>query len=129
MQNALPFVETPLATIRYTAVDRVEVRFKPGQTLTVAGLAEMMTMRQRLGAAGKHRLIVFMQEESDFDLPMITTDHYTLIPQPNTEAVAWVVINDRNERFTRLYLAYWPPPFPSAVFHGEADARAWLEAV
>ncbi|MEO8589768.1 MAG: hypothetical protein ABI432_10395 [Flavobacteriales bacterium] len=129
MENELPFAETSLATIRYTAVDRVEVRFKPGQTLTVPGLAELMTVRQRLGAAGKHRLIVFMHDEMDFDMAMITTDHYTVIPQPNTEAVAWVVLNERNEQFTRLYLAYWPAPFPSEVFLAEAEARGWLEAV
>ncbi|HMC97704.1 MAG TPA: hypothetical protein VKG92_08630 [Flavobacteriales bacterium] len=129
MENELPFAETSLATIRYTAVDRVEVRFKPGQTLTVAGLAEIMTIRQRLGATGKHRLIVFMCEEMDFDLAMITTDHYAVHPQSNTEAVAWVTLNDRNEQFTRMYLSYWPSPFPSAVFRGEEEARAWLEAV
>ena len=57
---------------------------------------------------------------------MITTDHYKLIPQPNTVAAAWVVHNAWNEQFTRMYLAYWPPPFPSEVFHTEVDARSWL---
>lgn len=69
---------------------------------------------------------MLLPDHVDLDLDMITTDHYKVLPQPNTEAVAWVVRNERNETFTRLYLAYCPPPFPSDVFLTVDDARQWL---
>jgi hypothetical protein len=124
----LPERETALATIRYTAADRVEVVFKPNIPFTVAGIQEMLQVRSELGASGKHRVLILLPEHVEFDMAMITTDHYKVIPQPNTEAVAWVVRNERNATFTRLYLSYWPSPFPSEVFLLEADGRAWLES-
>jgi hypothetical protein len=125
----LPERETTLATIRYTAPDRVEVVFKPGIPFTVAGIQEMLQARKELGESGKHRVLILLPEHVEFDMAMITTDHYTVIPQPNTEAAAWVVHNERNATFTRLYLSYWPSPFPSEVFLLEADARVWLENI
>ncbi len=125
-QEQWPVVDTPLATVQWTAADRMEVRFKPRETFTVAGIQEMMQARQKLGEAGPHRVLVVMPDYVEFDMAMITTDHYTAVPQPNTLAVAWVTQNERNATFTRLYLGYFPPPFPSEVFLHEADGRAWL---
>ena len=119
--------DTELATVRCTAVDRVEVHFKPGHTFTVAGLQEMMQARQRLGeASGPHKALILLPDHVDFDMDMISTDHYRQVPQPHTLAVAWVARNERNATFTRMYLAYFPPPFPSEVFLTEDEGRAWL---
>ncbi|MCW5900791.1 MAG: hypothetical protein KIT10_16150 [Flavobacteriales bacterium] len=126
MSAAPPFRDTPLATVRYTAPDRVEVRFKPGVPFTVPGIEEMMRVRQELGAAGPHRAIMLLPDHVEFDIPMITTDHYAQLPQPNTLAVAWVARNERNATFTRMYLAAWPPPFPAEVFLEEEEAHQWL---
>ncbi len=126
MTNELPVKDTPLAVVSYTAADRVEVRFKPDLTFTVEGIQQMMVARQELGGNGPHKALIVMPEHVDFDLAMITTDHYKFVPQPNTLAVAWVVRTERNATFTRMYLAYFPPPFPSEVFLAEDEARAWL---
>jgi hypothetical protein len=126
LQQDLATVDTPLATLRCTAADRMEVHFKPGKTFTVEGIKQMMLARQKLGEAGPHRVLVVMPDHVDFDMSMITTDHYTAVPQPNTLAVAWVTQNERNATFTRLYLSYFPPPFPSEVFLLEAQGRSWL---
>ena len=107
----------------------MEVLFKPGIPFTVEGIQTMLQVRQELGSSGKHRVLIVMSEYVEFDKPMITTDHYTVIPQPNTEAVAWVVRNERNATFTRLYVSYWPSPFTTEVFLSEEEARAWLESV
>ena len=126
MANELPGQDTPLALMRYTAADRVEVHFKPDRTFTVEGIQQMMAARQQLGVSGPHKVLMIMPEHVDFDLAMISTDHYRQMPQPNTLAVAWVARTERNATFTRMYLAYFPPPFPSAVFLTEAEARTWL---
>jgi len=60
-------------------------------------------------------------------MSMITPDHYNGRPvEQYTTAVAWVVRNEHNERFTRLYFAYFQSPVPSAIFMEEEEARAWL---
>ncbi len=122
-------IDTPIATVQRTG-DLVEVRFKVDATLTVAGIMSIMQVRERL-AAGKALkiLIVFPQSEMDFEMSMITTDHYTAMPvQQFTRAVAWAAINDHNERFCKLYFAYFPSPVPSAIFMTEEEARTWLES-
>lgn len=47
--EGLPIVDTPLATVRYTAPDRVEVEFKPDITFSLEGVQRMMEARQTLG--------------------------------------------------------------------------------
>lgn len=126
MAMELPRRDTPLAEVRYTAADRVEVHFKPDITLTVAGVQTMMAARQELGGSGPHKVLMLLPDYVDFDMAMITTDHYEAVPQPNTLAVAWVARTERNATFARMYLAYFPPPMPSEVFLTEAEARAWL---
>jgi hypothetical protein len=119
--------DTPLAVVKQPAPERVEVHFKPGITLSVEGITSLLEARRSLGQGGPHRvLILFPDEEVDFQMRMIITDHYEQIPQPNTEAVAWVARTTWNERFIRMYLSYWPPPFPSQVFMEEVEARGWL---
>ena len=126
MDRTTTTVETSLAVIELVAPGRMEVHFKTGHTFTVEGIRSMLEARQQLGRSGPHRVLIVMPDVVDFDLTMITTDHYTEVPQPNTLAVAWVVQNERNATFTHMYLAYFPPPFPSEVFLLVADGRSWL---
>ncbi len=129
MENALPHLDTHLASIIYTSQDRVEVHFKPGVKLTPEGLFEMMMARQRLGGSGKHRVLMLLPEEILFDPKMVSTDHYGNVPQPNTEAVAWVVHNIGDAQITKLVLSRSKVSFPSKVFLEESEARKWLESV
>lgn len=120
-------IDTPLATIQRTAPDLVEVRFKPVITLTVAGIGSILEARETLGRSGPHRALIVMSPDMDFEMSMITTDHYAQRPVTQlSTAVAWVTTTPRNEQFTRLYFAYFPSPVPSAIFMREAEARDWL---
>lgn len=127
MVTELPKAETELVTIRYTASDRVEVRFKSGVRFTANRIAEMMKERARLGASGPHRVLMLMPEVIDFDPNMVQVEHYTNVPQPNTEAVAWVAHNLADAHITKLVVERGRPTFPWKVFLSEAEARAWLE--
>jgi len=122
-------IDTPIATIQRTAEDLVEVRFKPGVVLTVAGITAILQARQQsAGGVPLRVLIVFPTDEMDFDMSMITTDHYRAVPvEQFTRAVAWAAQNAHNERFCQLYFAYFPSPVPSAIFITEAEACAWLD--
>lgn len=129
MDSALPHVETPQATITYTATDRVEVYFKPGVRFTAEGMAELMKTRRRLGESGKHRVLMLLPEEIQFDPSMVRTDHYGNVPQPNTEAVAWVVHNIGDAQITKIVLNKSQVSFPWKVFLDETEARTWLDTV
>lgn len=123
-----PLINTPLATVQRTAPGWVEVRFKLGAVLNVAGIAAILNERDQLAREGPDKvLIVFPPEELDFEMSMITTDHYHgRSVEQYTAAAAWAARNEHNERFARLYFAYFPSPMPSAIFKEESEARAWL---
>lgn len=123
-------IDTPIAVIERSAPDLVEVRFKPGVVLSVSGINALLDARERMAEGVPSRvLIMFPASEMDFDMAMITTDNYRGRPvEQHSKAVAWVTRNAHNDRFTRLYFAYFPSPVPSAIFGEEAEARAWLEA-
>ncbi|HQW41083.1 MAG TPA: hypothetical protein PK149_07960 [Flavobacteriales bacterium] len=129
MENALPHLDTPVASIIYTSHDRVEVHFKPGVRFTPEGVAELMKSRQLLGASGKHRVLMLLPEEIQFDPRMVSTDHYGNVPQPNTEAVAWVVHNIGDAQITKIVLSRSHVSFPWKVFLDEQEARNWLDSV
>ncbi len=129
MSKEFPQADTPIATIAYTARDRVEVRFKAGVRLTAANVAAMMKVRQELGLGGKHRVLMFLPDLLDFSVDMLRTDHYANVPQPNTEAVAWLAQNEGDAAITRTVISRSKVEFPWKVFLDEADARAWLEEV
>lgn len=128
MPSIHTLIDTPIAAVHRTAADLVEVRFKPDHKFTVAGIAAILDAREELGKDGPYRVLVVLPEEVDFEMSMITTDHYSGRPViDHSRAVAWVVWNDSNERFTRLYFTYFPSPVPAEIFYTEAEARVWLE--
>lgn len=130
MQASGITIDTPIATIERTASDLVEVRFKLGVVLSVAGIGALLDARERIAEEGPTRvLVIFPASEMDFDMAMITTDNYRGRPvRQHSKAVAWVTRNGHNDRFTRLYFVYFPSPVPSAIFSEEGEARTWLEA-
>lgn len=122
-------IDTPIATVERTAADLVEVRMKPGSTLSVGGIAAILQARRQLADGQRMRvLFVFANEDTDFDMAMITADHYGSTKAEHfTRAVAWVAHNGHNERFCELYFAYFPSPVPSAIFMTEGEGMKWLE--
>ncbi|HRH70132.1 MAG TPA: hypothetical protein PLB89_11545 [Flavobacteriales bacterium] len=123
-------IDTTVATVQRTGPDRLEVRFKPGTTLTVPGIQEVLKARQALGNGVRSRvLFVFTTDETDFDMTRITTHYYAGLPvEQFTLATAWATRNEHNDRFARLYFAYFPSPVPNAIFREEREAVAWLDA-
>ena len=129
MAKKLPSADTPIATVVYTAPDRVEVRFKSGVRFTAENVAAMMKVRQELGMEGKHRVLMLLPELLDFSADLVRVDHYATVPQPNTEAVAWVACNQGDKLITEVVIGRSKVDFPWKVFLDEAEARAWLEVL
>jgi hypothetical protein len=129
MSKKLPSADTSIATVVYTAPDRVEVRFKSGIRFTAENVAAMMKVRQELGMEGKHRVLMLLPELLDFSADLVRVDHYASVPQPNTEAGAWVARNQGDLLITEVVIGRSKVDFPWKVFTDEAEARRWLEEV
>jgi hypothetical protein len=121
-------MDTRLARIVRTAPDRVVVRFKEGCKLDCAGIAEILDLRHRLGADAPHKVMIVMPGDVDFEMAMMTRDHYQgRDVKDHTIAVAWVAQTSLPHQMTSLYLSYYPSPFLTAVFTNETDALRWLD--
>lgn len=122
-------IETSIAVVERDDQGLIQVRIRPATTLTIVAIAEILEARRRL-SEGQPRLVLFVfpPEDVDFELSMITLDHYRTVPvEQFTRAVAWVTRNSRNDQFCKLYFAYFPSPVPSAIFEEESAARGWLQ--
>lgn len=121
--------DTRLARVVRTAPDRVEVRFKEGVKLDTTGISEILDLRRNLGADAPHKVLIVIPDDVDFEMDMLTKDHYAAHrAKDHTVAVAWVAHGSLQNQLTSLYLTYHPSPFRSAVFTNEDDARCWLDA-
>ncbi|MCB0790748.1 MAG: hypothetical protein H6595_05435 [Flavobacteriales bacterium] len=121
-------IDTPLATVTRVRPDRVEVRFKPGIKLEPKGIGLILDQRERMGGERPHQVLIVMPEDVDFEMGMMTTDHYggrKVVDM--TLAVAWVAAPGMTQELTSLYLTYFPTHFASRVFTTEEEAKQWLD--
>ena len=119
--------ETPYATITRTGPNEIEVRFKPGILLDKTGIAEVIRERKRMGAGSPVGLLLIVPAETDLDMAMIGTDHLK-VNQATDQILGFAVVarSAISEMLLRLYKAYYPTTFGSAVFNKEEEARSWL---
>jgi hypothetical protein len=122
-------IETRLATLEQVSPDLLEVRFKPDLKLDVNGLAEILRERELLCPRGSVAVLGIFPPDIDFDLDVMTTDHYRDRGLENcTRALAIAAGSTMNERMAGLYFAYFPQPFNTSVFQTTEEARSWLAA-
>ncbi len=119
--------ETPNATITRTGVSEIETRFKPGIRLDGAGIAEVIRERVRMSGGAPVGVLLIIPSDTELDMAMISTDHLKANEATdNILGFAVVAQGTIAEALLRLYKAYYPTPFDSAVFTDEDEARAWL---
>ncbi len=123
-------IETRQATLERTTAETVEVRFKPGLVLDKSGLDEILVERERICSnTGKHAVLAIFPNDADFDLAVMTQDHYSgrkIVACTRFLAVAANSL--MHERMASLYFAYFPQTFTTRIFVEEAEARTWLSA-
>lgn len=123
-------IETRLAIIEKVGNELLEVRFKPDVHVDRAGIDEILKERKRLCPEGSRNILTVIPGEPDFDLDVVTTDHYAGRGLENcTRALAIAAGSSLNERMAGLFFAYFPQEFSTRVFNNERDARKWLDAV
>ncbi|MFZ1688911.1 MAG: hypothetical protein WAU70_15910 [Flavobacteriales bacterium] len=121
-------IETRLATIEKVGTELLEVRFKPEQHVDRAGIDEILNERKRICPEGPRSILAIIPGEPDFDLDVVTTDHYAGRDLENcTRALAIAASHSISERMAGLFFAYFPQAFATKVFSTEGDARRWLQ--
>jgi hypothetical protein len=122
-------IETRLATLERVSDELFEIRFKPGVKLDKDGLVEVLNERKRFCGSGAHHVLAVFPAESDFDMEVMTSDHYLNTQmRDHTRSLALAANGTMNERMASLYFAYFPQPFEARVFIEESEAREWLMA-
>ena len=121
-------IETRQATLERITAETVEVRFKPGLVLDKSGLDEILVERERFCSnTGKHAVLAIFPNDADFDMAIMTQDHYagrTVVGCTRFLAVAANSL--MHERMASLYFAYFPQTFATKIFIEEEEARTWL---
>jgi hypothetical protein len=119
--------ETRLATLERVSPELLEVRFKPGQKIDLAGVHDILIERQRMCNGEPYHVLAVLPPDADFEMSVMTQDHYRgLGLERCTRSLAWAATDMLAERMASLYYAYFPQPFPTRVFTEEAEARKWL---
>ncbi len=122
-------IDTLVASLLCRLDGTVEVHFKPGVKVTVAGVEEVLDARERICGKGAHPVLVTLPQELDFDLDVLMKDHYKARDlHLCTYAVAWDAGSTMNETLVELFYRYFPQQFPVRAFTTEKEAREWLDA-
>ena len=121
--------ETSIATIVRTRPDLMEIRYKPGCTMDMAGVKEIHEVRARIFGNRPYASLSLIPEDVDFQLDITQKDHYAT-DRSADPLVAWAVVSRGAmlEMIAKLYFSYFPQTFPVLTTNDEAEARAWIEA-
>jgi hypothetical protein len=121
-------IETRQAILEATPEGTMVVRYRPGITLDKEGLAEVLAARERhCELAGCHKVLAVFPQEADFQIAVMTEDHYKGRPIIDCTRFLAIAANSvMHERMASLYFAYFPQSFETKVFVEEEEAMAWL---
>lgn len=119
-------VDTGAATLERRG-DIVEVRFKPGVKLDMAGMAEIVRTKHELCATQAADILIVLPAEMDFELHVLAVNHKEVSGGCGlARRLALAASSAFNERLATIYFRYHPREEKTAVFLDEKDARAWL---
>ena len=127
MENFLAGEETSTAWVERIHADLVVCRYKKGAHVDAHAVAENLAARLRFPGTHPYAVICIFPEDILFDMSMLQQDHYANMASDDpTQVLALVTEDARIKPMARLYLAYFPPRFNSAVFESEAEAETWV---
>lgn len=120
---------TRLAHIVRSRPDLMEIRYKPGVTLDLAGVREIHEVRQRIFGDRPYASISIIPDDVDFELAVTQQDHYAA-NRGRDPLIAWAVVarSSTLDMIAKLYFSYYPQMFRVLTTTNEAEARAWINA-
>jgi hypothetical protein len=121
--------ETSIATIVQTRPDLMEIRYKPGCTMDLAGVKEIHEVRVCIFSNRPYASLSLIPEDVDFQLAITQQDHYSA-SRGNDGLIAWATVarGAMLDMIAKLYFSYFPQTFPVLATANEKEARAWIEA-
>lgn len=123
-------IDTEAAELERFPDGDIELRFKADVKLTIPRMEEVMRARKKLCGDGPYRVLVTLPEDIDFDVNVLTNDHYKDRDLDQcTCAVAWDAESEMNEELVEIFYRYFPQPFPVKVFRTHSEARKWLRTM
>ncbi|MEZ4739854.1 MAG: hypothetical protein R2818_11010 [Flavobacteriales bacterium] len=123
-------IHTEAADIERKPDGNVEIRFLKESKITLSAIKEILDARVKLGGLGEYAVLVTLPEDIDFDINVLTNDHYQDRDLHKcTYAVAWEAESKMNEQLVEIFYRYFPQPFPVKVFRTEQEARDWLDTM
>ncbi len=119
--------DTTLAVVVQVRPDLLEVRFKEGIKMDLAGIEEISAARQSLfSGSGRYGCISLIPEDADFELSASRVDHFAHT-QDGLMALAVVARGAMLEMMTKLYFSYFPQRFRLFATSDEGEARQWMD--
>jgi hypothetical protein len=121
--------ETRIAQLVRTGRNLVEIRFKPGSTMDMAGVREVYEARVKMFGDQPHASIVIIPDDVDIELGITKVDHYSAT-RSSDPLVAMAVVAEAAmiDMVAKLYFSYFPQSFPVLTTSDAAEARSWAEA-
>jgi hypothetical protein len=117
---------TRLAHILQPRPDLLEIRYKPGITLNMAGVIEIHDLRVRLFGDRPYVNISILPDDVQFEAAVLEQDHYASTRYTdNLRAWAVVACSAVGEQVAHMYFARFPQGFPVITTQDEEAARAW----
>ncbi len=128
MTNYLACEETNSAWVERVHENLVICRYKEGVKVTAAAVATNLAARMRFPGKEPYAVLGIFPEDVDFDMNLLEQDHYREITLNEvTRVLAIVASGSLFEPIARLYFAYYPASFNTAVFQTERDALNWIQ--
>lgn len=128
METRPRIIETPTATVQFIARNVVLARYRPDVQVGREEIAENLRARIAGLGEGPYGVIALFPEETDFELSLLSTDHYADEAMArSTSALAIVAEGTLYERFAHIYLNYHPTAFRAKVFADLTPAIAWVQ--
>ena len=123
-------IDTSLATVLSDGIDPVEIRIKPGVTITRQAIYDLIDGIDTHGLTAPDRLLVVIPKEGvHFHTTILKQDHFSDRPKGvQGRRMAWVIPSSVDRHLARVYMSYFPPPFDTKLFASESEAIAWLGA-
>lgn len=120
-------ITTRLAEMSLTMEGRlIEVRYREGVELDVAGLMEVQLRRDELTSERCAMLGVF-QPGTLGDLKVMEVDYFGRT-NANAQLVALAIVtqDELGASMSEIYYNYNPQTFPTRIFREEGEALAWI---
>ena len=121
-------LRTSLATMERPSRDRMVLRFKAGQRITLPGILEIFAqLDKHKWATPREWLVVFPDEPVEVEFGAMLTDHVSGRPANDiTYRLAIAAGDPSNMPLFQKYFATFPSEITVGIFLREEEARAWL---